>query len=43
MLIDFDADVVGSLTRERKLRNVANADEEWFKIDEEEEADEHKD
>ena len=37
-------DEVGSLTRERKLRNVANAEEELFKVEvEEEEGDEHND
>lgn len=41
--MDFVVDDVGSLTRERKLRNVDNADEELLKIEVEEEGDEHND
>ena len=41
-LIDFvDDDDEGSLTRERKLRNVDNGEEEFVKIDEEEDVVEH--
>jgi hypothetical protein len=42
-LIDFvEDDDEGSLTRERKLRNVDNGEEEFVNIDEEDDADEHK-
>ena len=43
-LIDFvDAEDEGSLTRERKWRNVDNGEDVLVKTDEEEEVDEHND